>query len=100
MVLTESRSLAGTLRNVIIELRARIASTNGQVGGLLRKHIAPQLVCRLLGEGFSRQHNDSQCCNCRHEFEMDSPVSMAWLTNRSFAVRSRTSAGTMSPADR
>jgi len=43
MILTESRSLAGTLRNVIIELRARIASTNGQVGGFLRTDIAPQL---------------------------------------------------------
>ena len=29
---------------------------------------------------------------------MDSPVSAAWLTNRSFAERSRTSAGIMSPA--
>jgi hypothetical protein len=43
MILTESRSLAGTLRNVIIELRAHIASTNGQVGGFLRTDIAPQL---------------------------------------------------------
>ena len=31
---------------------------------------------------------------------MDSPVSMAWLTNKSLAVSSRTSAGIMSPAER
>ena len=31
---------------------------------------------------------------------MASPVSIAWLTNRSFAASSRTSAGIMSPADR
>ncbi len=30
----------------------------------------------------------------------DSPVSALWLTNRSFAAIRRTSAGTMSPAER
>src|SRR6516162_10512928 len=35
MILTESRSLAGVLRDVVAEYRARIASTNGQVGGFL-----------------------------------------------------------------
>ncbi len=43
MILTESRSLAGVLRNVAREYRARIASTNGQVGGFLRTEIAPRL---------------------------------------------------------
>lgn len=42
-ILTESRSLAGVLRPVIIEYRARIASTNGQCGGFLRTGIAPLL---------------------------------------------------------
>lgn len=41
--LTESRSLAGVLRPVIVEYRARIASTNGQCGGFLRTDIAPPL---------------------------------------------------------
>jgi hypothetical protein len=43
MILTESRSLAGVLRGIVQEYRARIASTNGQVGGFLRTDIAPQL---------------------------------------------------------
>src|SRR5262249_26495435 len=43
MNLTESRSLAGVLRDVVAECRARIASTNGQCGGFLRTNIAPML---------------------------------------------------------
>jgi hypothetical protein len=43
LILTESRSLAGVLRSVIVECRARIASTNGQCGGFLRTVIAPML---------------------------------------------------------
>jgi len=43
LILTESRSLAGVLRPVVSELRARIASTNGQCGGFLRTDIAPLL---------------------------------------------------------
>jgi len=43
MHLTESRSLAGVLRHVVAEYRARIASTNGQCGGFLRTNIAPML---------------------------------------------------------
>jgi hypothetical protein len=43
MILTESRSLAGVLRHIVIEYRARIASTNGQCGGFLRTNIAPML---------------------------------------------------------
>jgi hypothetical protein len=43
MHLTESRSLAGVLRHIIVEHRARIASTNGQCGGFLRTDIAPAL---------------------------------------------------------
>jgi hypothetical protein len=41
--LTESRSLAGVLRPIVQELRARIASTNGQCGGFLRTEVAPRL---------------------------------------------------------
>jgi len=43
MILTESRSLAGVLRENVVEYRARIASTNGQCGGFLRTNIAPRL---------------------------------------------------------
>src|SRR5262249_38554544 len=43
MHLTESRSLAGVLRHIVVEYRARIASTNGQCGGFLRTNIAPAL---------------------------------------------------------
>ena len=44
MILTESRSLAGTLRNVVQEYRAHIASTNGQVGGFLHTDIVPAML--------------------------------------------------------
>jgi hypothetical protein len=43
LILTESRSLAGTLRRIAREYRVSIASTNGQVGGFLRTDIAPEL---------------------------------------------------------
>jgi hypothetical protein len=43
MIITESRSLAGTLRNVVGEYRARIASTNGQCGGFLHTDIVPAM---------------------------------------------------------
>jgi hypothetical protein len=43
MILTESRSLAGVLRDIVVEYRAHIASTNGQCGGFLRTNIAPRL---------------------------------------------------------
>src|SRR5262245_406193 len=43
MHLTESRSLAGVLRPIVEEFRARIASTNGQCGGFLHTEIAPML---------------------------------------------------------
>jgi hypothetical protein len=43
LILTESRSLAGVLRHVANKYRARIASTNGQVGGFLHTDIAPML---------------------------------------------------------
>jgi hypothetical protein len=43
MILTESRSLAGVLRHIVVEKCARIASTNGQCGGFLRTNIAPRL---------------------------------------------------------
>ena len=43
MILTESRSLAGVLRNIAVDYRVCIASTNGQCGGFLRTNIAPRL---------------------------------------------------------
>jgi hypothetical protein len=43
LILTESRSLAGVLRGIVATYRARIASTNGQVAGLLHTTIAPVL---------------------------------------------------------
>ena len=43
LILTESRSLAGVLRPIVREYRARIAATNGQCGGFLRTDIAPML---------------------------------------------------------
>ena len=43
LILTESRSLTGVLRPIIIEHRNRIAPTNGQCGGFLRTDVAPLL---------------------------------------------------------
>ena len=43
LILTESRSLAGVLRPIVIEHCDRIAPTNGQCGGFLRTDIAPLL---------------------------------------------------------
>jgi hypothetical protein len=43
MILTESRSLAGVLRNLAYEYLVPIAATNGQVGGFLRTDVAPAL---------------------------------------------------------
>ena len=43
MVLTESRSLAGVLRHIVRDYRARVASTNGQCGGFLHTVMAPSL---------------------------------------------------------
>jgi hypothetical protein len=44
MILTESRSLAGVLRDVAAEYLCPIAATNGQVGGFLRTDVAPWLT--------------------------------------------------------
>jgi hypothetical protein len=43
MILTESRSLAGVLRNLAYEYLVPVAATNGQVGGFLRTDVAPAL---------------------------------------------------------
>ena len=43
LVLTESRSLAGVLRNVASEYRVRIAPTNGQCSGFLHTDVGPRL---------------------------------------------------------
>jgi hypothetical protein len=42
-ILTESRSLAGVLRDLSYQYLAPIAATNGQVGGFLRTDVAPAL---------------------------------------------------------
>jgi hypothetical protein len=42
MILCESRSLAGVLREVAAEYLCPIAATNGQVGGFLRTDISPE----------------------------------------------------------
>jgi hypothetical protein len=43
LILTESRSLAGVLRNLCFEYRVQIAPTNGQCGGFLHTTILPIL---------------------------------------------------------
>jgi hypothetical protein len=43
LILTESRSLAGVLRDLTVEYLVPIAATNGQCGGFLRTEVAPLL---------------------------------------------------------
>jgi hypothetical protein len=43
LILTESRSLSGVLRDLAVEYGVKIAATNGQAGGFLRTDIAPAL---------------------------------------------------------
>jgi hypothetical protein len=42
-LITESRSLAGVLRDVCQDYRVRVTSTNGQVGGFLHTDVIPAL---------------------------------------------------------
>jgi hypothetical protein len=44
LILTESRGVAGALRNTCAEYLVPVTSTNGQVGGFLRTDIVPQLT--------------------------------------------------------
>jgi hypothetical protein len=46
LVLTESRSLAGVLRNLAYEFAIRIAPTNGQTAGFLHTKVAPRVHAR------------------------------------------------------
>jgi hypothetical protein len=43
LILCESRSLAGVLRDLVIEYRCCIASTNGQTGGFLHTEVIPKI---------------------------------------------------------
>jgi hypothetical protein len=44
LILTESRSLAGVLRNLVSEYRVMIGPTNGQAAGFLHNGVAPRLT--------------------------------------------------------
>lgn len=61
MIITESRSLTGVLRNLATEYVTRIASTNGQCAGFLHNDVAPALkmgatVIYLGDDDFSGNH--------------------------------------------
>jgi len=43
MILTESRSLAGVLRNQVYQYGAQVAPTNGQCAGFLHTEVSPRL---------------------------------------------------------
>jgi hypothetical protein len=43
-IITESRSLAGVLRDMCRDYRIRITATNGQVGGFLHTDVGPRLL--------------------------------------------------------
>jgi hypothetical protein len=80
LILTESRSLAGVLRGIVSEYCARIASTNGQVGGFLHTEIVP-----LLGPGAGVLFlGDQDLCggqienNTRRVLEQEVGGKLAW----------------------
>jgi hypothetical protein len=80
MILTESRSLAGVLRHIVEEYRARIASTNGQCGGFLRTEIAPMLRPgdRVLYHGDLDLAGDQIEANTRHVLEQEIGGALNW----------------------
>jgi hypothetical protein len=81
LVLTESRSLAGVLRPVAHEYRARIAATNGQCGGFLRTGIAPCLDVgsRVVYLGDLDLAGDQIEANTRRVLEQASGVELDWV---------------------
>ena len=80
MILTESRSLAGVLREIVIEYRALVASTNGQCGGFLRTDIAPRLQpeTRVLYLGDHDLSGDLIESNTRDVLEREIGGALAW----------------------
>jgi hypothetical protein len=80
LVLTESRSLAGVLRDVAREYRVRIASTNGQCGGFLRTEIAPILSSddRVTYLGDWDLAGNQIEANTRRVLEQASGIDLAW----------------------
>jgi hypothetical protein len=73
LILTESRSLAGALRELCRQYTTRIAATNGQCGGFLHTEIAPILEAgqRILYLGdFDLAGNDIER-NTRHVLERE-----------------------------
>jgi hypothetical protein len=80
LILTESRSLAGVLRESCRKYSIRIASTNGQCGGFLHTSIAPRLRNghRVLYLGdFDLAGNDIEQ-NTRHVLERASLEKLLW----------------------
>jgi hypothetical protein len=80
LILTESRSLAGALRNLASEYRVLLAATNGQCGGFLHTDIAPRLSPRqrvlYLGD-FDLAGNDIEY-NTREVLEKKVGDDLAW----------------------
>jgi hypothetical protein len=80
MIVTESRSLAGVLRHIVVEYRARIASTNGQCGGFLRTNIAPKLIAgdRVIYLGDLDLAGDHIEANTRRVLEREIGGELVW----------------------
>jgi hypothetical protein len=80
MILTESRSLAGVLRHIVVEYRARISATNGQCGGHLRTEIAPSLQPdgRVIYLGDLDLAGDHIEANTRRVLEREAAGPLAW----------------------
>jgi len=80
LILTESRSLAGALRNLASDYRALLTATNGQCGGFLHTDIAPALRARqrvlYLGD-YDLAGNDIEY-NTRKVLEEEVGGQLAW----------------------
>jgi hypothetical protein len=80
MILTESRSLAGVLRDVVAGYRACLASTNGQCGGFLRTNITPMLKGddRVIYLGDLDLAGDHIEANTRRVLEQEAGTTLDW----------------------
>ena len=80
LILTESRSLAGALRNLAREYAVQIAATNGQVGGFLHTDVTPALgdKARVLYLGDFDLAGDDIEVNTRRVLERNRNRDLDW----------------------
>jgi hypothetical protein len=78
LLLVESRSLGGVLRDLAAAYVVPVAATNGQVGGFLRTDIAPLLPRRVLYLGDRDVSGDLIEQNTRRVLEREGGADLDW----------------------